>query len=186
MIAGAFGAGNGTTSNSTNIGVVGLTKVGSRRIIIYSSAMLIILAAFSKFGALFTTIPDPVIGGSFIILFGNIICITTFVTNTWRYFNKCLGPRHETAYSYPPPPPPPPPPPCPPPDDNSLIILGLIVAVGISNLQYVNMNSSRNLFVFGFSFFFGLALPVWITDNPGSINTGIIRIYTCMPFLFIT
>ena len=49
---------------------------------------------------------------------------------------------------------------------------GVIAAVGISNLQYVDMNSSRNLFIFGFSLFFGLSLPQWMVANPDSIHTG--------------
>ena len=49
---------------------------------------------------------------------------------------------------------------------------GLIVAVGISNLQYVDLNSSRNLFIIGFSFLVGLSIPEWIKANPSAINTG--------------
>ena len=43
---------------------------------------------------------------------------------------------------------------------------------GLSNLQFVDMNSSRNLFVLGFSMFFGLTLPNYLESNPGVINTG--------------
>ena len=49
---------------------------------------------------------------------------------------------------------------------------GMVAAVGISNLQFVNLNSSRNLFIFGFAVVFGLALPNWINEHPGAINTG--------------
>lgn len=49
----------------------------------------------------------------------------------------------------------------------------MITAVGLSNLQFVDMNSSRNLFVLGFSMFFGLTLPNYLESNPGAINTGI-------------
>lgn len=48
----------------------------------------------------------------------------------------------------------------------------MITAVGLSNLQFVDMNSSRNLFVLGFSMFFGLMLPNYLESNPGAINTG--------------
>ena len=48
----------------------------------------------------------------------------------------------------------------------------MIVSVGISNLQFVDLNSSRNLFVFGFSMFFGLSFPQWMNKNPNIINTG--------------
>lgn len=51
---------------------------------------------------------------------------------------------------------------------------GVVTAVGVSNLQFVDLNSSRNLFVFGFSLFFGLSFPQWMTANPSSIDTGLI------------
>lgn len=51
----------------------------------------------------------------------------------------------------------------------------MITAVGLSNLQFVDMNSSRNLFVLGFSIFFGLTLPNYLDSNPGAINTGASR-----------
>ncbi len=47
-----------------------LLQVGSRRVVQYSAVFMIVLGVFNKFGALFVTIPDPIIGGSFIILFG--------------------------------------------------------------------------------------------------------------------
>ena len=55
----------------------------------------------------------------------------------------------------------------------SLVPSGMITAVGLSNLQFVDMNSSRNLFVLGFSMFFGLTLPNYLDSNPDVINTGI-------------
>jgi nucleobase transporter 1/2 len=45
-------------------------------------------------------------------------------------------------------------------------MFGLIAAVGMSNLQYVDMNSSRNLFIVGFSLFMGLSLPKYFQSNP--------------------
>jgi len=57
----------------------------------------------------------------------------------------------------------------------SEIAPGFVVAVGVSNLQLVDMNSSRNICIFGFSLFFGLVLPTWLQegDNASKINTGI-------------
>lgn len=51
-------------------------------------------------------------------------------------------------------------------------IFGLISAVGLSALQYVDMNSSRNLYVLGFSVFMGMVVPKWISSNQSSIKTG--------------
>lgn len=45
-------------------------------------------------------------------------------------------------------------------------LFGMITAVGLSNLQFVDLNSSRNLFVLGFSIFFGLMLPNYLKQNP--------------------
>lgn len=42
----------------------------------------------------------------------------------------------------------------------------MITAVGLSNLQFIDLNSSRNLFVLGFSIFFGLVLPSYLRQNP--------------------
>ena len=38
-------------------------------------------------------------------------------------------------------------------------LFGLIAAVGLSNLQFVNLNNSRNLFIIGIAFFAGLSIP---------------------------
>lgn len=51
----------------------------------------------------------------------------------------------------------------------------MITAVGLSNLQFVDLNSSRNLFVLGFPIFFGLTLPNYLDSHPGAINTGVSR-----------
>lgn len=112
FIAGVFGTGNGTTSYSENIGAIGLTRVGSRRVVQVGAAIMILLAALGKFGALFTTIPQPIVGGMYCTMFG------------------------------------------------------MIAAVGLSNLQFINLNSARNLFVLGFSFFMGLSVPEYFGNHP--------------------
>ena len=48
----------------------------------------------------------------------------------------------------------------------------MVAAVGISNLQFVNLNSSRNLFVIGFSLIMGFIIPTWVSANEDLINTG--------------
>lgn len=49
---------------------------------------------------------------------------------------------------------------------------GLIVSIGISNLQFINLNSSRNMMVLGISIMTGMALPEWIENNKDTIKTG--------------
>ncbi len=112
LIAGIFGSGNGTTSYSENIGAIGLTRVGSRRVVQAGAILMIVLGMVSKFGALFTTIPQPIVGGMYCAMFG------------------------------------------------------MIASVGLSNLQFVNLNSARNLFILGFAFFMGLSLPEYFNATP--------------------
>ena len=74
----------------------------------WAAAIMILFGIFSKLAALMVTIPNPIIGGIFTVMFG------------------------------------------------------IITAVGLSNLQFVDLNSTRNLFVLGFSIFFSLVLPKWM------------------------
>jgi len=117
-IAGVFGTGNGTTSYSENIGAIGLTRVGSRRVVQVGAVIMICLGLVAKFGALFTTIPQPIVGGMYCAMFG------------------------------------------------------MIAAVGISNLQFVDLNSPRNLFIIGFAFFMGLSVPEYFSKNPIVMDPG--------------
>ncbi len=112
LVAGIFGSGNGTTSYSENIGAIGLTRVGSRRVVQMGALLMIVFGGVAKFGALFTTIPEPIVGGMYCTLFG------------------------------------------------------VIASVGLSNLQYVDLNSARNLFIIGFSFFMGLSMPEYFAQHP--------------------
>ena len=83
-----------------------------------AAVIMLVLAVFGKFGALFATIPEPIIGGVFIVTFG------------------------------------------------------MVTAVGLSNLQFVNLNSTRNLFIAGFSIFIGLVVSKWIKGNEDQVDTG--------------
>ncbi|KAM6435854.1 solute carrier family 23 member 1-like isoform 1-T3 [Liasis olivaceus] len=119
LLAGAWGTGNGTTSYSENVGALGITRVGSRMVIVAGGFVLLLTGMFGKIGAVFASIPTPIIGGMFLVMFG------------------------------------------------------IIVAVGVSNLQYADMNSSRNIFIFGFSIFAGLTVPGWVENNTEKLKTGI-------------
>ena len=70
--------------------------------------LLITFSLCGKFSSLFVTIPEPVVGGLFCVMFA------------------------------------------------------MITGVGLSNMKNCSLESSRNLFVFGFSLFVGLALPSWV------------------------
>ncbi|XP_037090234.1 solute carrier family 23 member 2-like isoform X2 [Pollicipes pollicipes] len=117
-LAGIFGTGNGTTSYSENIGAIGITKVASRRVLQWGAVIMMLFGMTGKFGALFITMPEPIVGGMFIIMFS------------------------------------------------------MITAVGFSSLQFVDLNSSRNLFVLGFSILFALILPTYMSEHKDAVRTG--------------
>ena len=48
----------------------------------------------------------------------------------------------------------------------------MIAAVGLSNLQFVDLNSARNLFIIGFAFFMGLSLPEYFGSNAIQLGAG--------------
>jgi xanthine/uracil permease len=74
MFTGFFG-GFSSTSYSENIGLVGITKVGSRFVVQIAAVILILLGIFGKFGALAAAIPQPIVGGLYCTLFGLISAI---------------------------------------------------------------------------------------------------------------
>lgn len=74
FITGLFG-GFASTSYSENIGLVGLTKVASRYVVIVGAGVLVVLGLIAKFGAIVATIPTPVVGGAYLALFGLIAAV---------------------------------------------------------------------------------------------------------------
>ncbi|PRX28023.1 NCS2 family nucleobase:cation symporter-2 [Orenia metallireducens] len=71
MLAGVFGAGP-NTSFSQNVGIIPLTGVASRFVVILAGIILMILGIFPKLGALIAIMPNPVLGGAGIVMFGMI------------------------------------------------------------------------------------------------------------------
>ena len=47
-------------------------QVGSRSVIVASGFLMVVMGIFGKVGAIFTTIPTPVVGGMFLVMFGVI------------------------------------------------------------------------------------------------------------------
>lgn len=118
VLAGLWGAGNGTNTFGENVGAIGVTKIGSRRVIQWAAVIMVLQGVIGKFGAIFILIPDSVVGGIFCVMFG------------------------------------------------------MIIAFGLSTLQYVDLRSARNLYILGLSIFFPMVLCPWMQQHPGAINTG--------------
>ena len=81
-LAGLFG-GPANTTYSENTGVLALTKVWKPEVMRIAAVAAILLAFVGKLGAAIRTIPEPVIGGISIVLFGMIaaIGVRTMVEN---------------------------------------------------------------------------------------------------------
>lgn len=69
MLSGFFGAGP-NTAFSQNVGLITLTKVASRHVMVIAGIILAILGVFPKLSALISVMPSPVLGGVGVIMFG--------------------------------------------------------------------------------------------------------------------
>ncbi|XP_022237904.1 solute carrier family 23 member 2-like isoform X2 [Limulus polyphemus] len=118
ILSGIWGSGGGLTSYSENIGAIGVTKVASRRVVQCGAVTMMILAVLGKFGAFFNTIPEPIIGGIFCVMFA------------------------------------------------------IVTGVGLSNVQFIDLHSSRNILILGLSLFMGITIPKWFKGHPGTIDVG--------------
>lgn len=61
------------TSFSQNVGLLAMTKVVNRFTILTGAIIMIIAGIFPVFGAVLATLPEPVLGGCTIMMFGNIV-----------------------------------------------------------------------------------------------------------------
>ncbi|CAM8985856.1 unnamed protein product [Rhodiola kirilowii] len=118
LLDGLFGTMSGSSVSIENVGLLGSTRVGSRRVIQISAGFMIFFSMLGKFGALFASIPFTIFAAAYCVLFG------------------------------------------------------LVASVGLSFLQFTNMNSLRNLFITGVSLFLGLSIPEYFRQYTASTLHG--------------
>lgn len=53
-----------------------------------------------------------------------------------------------------------------------IISLGMFIGLIMSNMQYIDMQSSRNLAIIGISVIIGLMIPNWAKNNSRDLETG--------------
>jgi xanthine/uracil permease len=73
-LTGIFG-GVASSSYAENVGLIGLTRVASRYVVMLGAVVLIVLGFVSKFSAVIATIPAPIVGGVYCVMFGIIASI---------------------------------------------------------------------------------------------------------------
>jgi len=61
------------TTFSQNVGLIALTGVKQRKVVVASGCILVILGLLPKVAALTLIIPDPVLGGAMIAMFGMVM-----------------------------------------------------------------------------------------------------------------
>ncbi|CAD6344224.1 unnamed protein product [Miscanthus lutarioriparius] len=72
LLGGLFGTANGTSVSVENAGLLGLTRVGSRRVVQISAGFMIFFSILGKFGAVFASIPGPIIAAIYCLLFAYV------------------------------------------------------------------------------------------------------------------
>ncbi|KAL4633940.1 hypothetical protein ACB092_04G160200 [Castanea dentata] len=123
LLSGLFGTVNGSSVSVENAGLLALTRVGSRRVVQISAGFMIFFSILGKFGAVFASIPAPIVAALYCLFF---------------------------AY---------------------------VGSVGLSFLQFCNLNSFRTKFILGFSIFVGLSVPQYFNEYTaikgyGPVHTG--------------
>jgi len=116
-----MGTGNGSTSYSENIGAIGITGVASRYVVQVGAVIMLVAGFFGYVGGFVTTIPDPIVGGLFLVMFAQII------------------------------------------------------GVGLSQLQYVDLNDNRNVFIVGITLLSGLSIPSYVNNVAGGEGAAAIQ-----------
>lgn len=75
LLEGIFGSITGNTASVENVGLLGLTRIGSRRVVQVSTGFMIFFAIFGKFGAFFASIPLPIFAGVYCVLLGIVAAV---------------------------------------------------------------------------------------------------------------
>ncbi|XAR65028.1 hypothetical protein NMG60_11008971 [Bertholletia excelsa] len=72
LISGIFGTGNGSSVSVENAGLLALTRVGSRRVVQISAGFMIFFSVLGKFGAVFASIPAPIVAALYCLFFAYV------------------------------------------------------------------------------------------------------------------
>lgn len=150
---------------SENIGLLGLTKVGSRRVIQISTGFMIF---FSIFGNLLFFIWFP---RENLQLFRSNCEVRFFAGKFGAFFASIPLPIFAAIYC---------------------ILFGIVAAVGVSFMQFANKNSMRNIYIIGLSLFLGISVPQYFNGytssagghGPARTNAG--WVFEDSPFKSVT
>ncbi|PQQ02943.1 hypothetical protein Pyn_11833 [Prunus yedoensis var. nudiflora] len=99
LISGLFGTVTGSSVSVENAGLLALTRVGSRRVVQISAGFMIFFSILGKFGAVFASIPGPIIAALYCLFFAYVGFSIFMGLSVPQYFNeytaiKGYGPVH--------------------------------------------------------------------------------------------
>ncbi|KAJ8758970.1 hypothetical protein K2173_003208 [Erythroxylum novogranatense] len=72
LFSGIFGTGAGSSVSVENAGLLALTRVGSRRVVQISAGFMIFFSILGKFGAVFASIPAPIVAALYCLFFAYV------------------------------------------------------------------------------------------------------------------
>ncbi|XP_038878783.1 nucleobase-ascorbate transporter 6 [Benincasa hispida] len=72
LLSGLFGTVNGSSVSVENAGLLALTRVGSRRVVQISAGFMIFFSILGKFGAVFASIPAPIVAALYCLFFAYV------------------------------------------------------------------------------------------------------------------
>ncbi|KAL6213237.1 hypothetical protein ACLB2K_012684 [Fragaria x ananassa] len=72
LLNGIFGSLTGSTASVENAGLLGLTRVGSRRVIQISAGFMFFFSILGKFGAILASIPLPIVAALYCVLYAYV------------------------------------------------------------------------------------------------------------------
>ncbi|KAK4284467.1 hypothetical protein QN277_001296 [Acacia crassicarpa] len=75
LVNGFLGTGVGPTASVENAGLLGLTQVGSRRVVQIAAAFMLFFSILGKFGAFLASIPLPIVAALYCVLFGYVASV---------------------------------------------------------------------------------------------------------------
>ncbi|KAJ6400122.1 hypothetical protein OIU84_015723 [Salix udensis] len=75
LLDGIFGAAVGSTASVENVGLLGHTHIGSRRVVQVSTGFMFFFSIFGKFGGLFASIPLAIFAAAYCVLYGIVAAI---------------------------------------------------------------------------------------------------------------
>ncbi|KAL4231423.1 hypothetical protein ACF0H5_009000 [Mactra antiquata] len=78
ILSGALGAAHATTSSTPHVTLIGISNIASRSCLVTAGLLCILLSVVGKFGAVLSTMPDPIIGGAMFVTFGMLGSIGIF------------------------------------------------------------------------------------------------------------